>query len=212
MKKIIIISFIVIAFALCFLLYYYNIIPNAYDKKYSYLNTYKSNVDKDLDGVDDQTDILNEAKKYLEASPKYKSKYYESGYPNDNYGVCTDIVTFALRGAGYDLMKLVNEDILANRELYDIKEVDIRIDFRRVKNLLVYFKRYSICLNLDTSLINEWQPGDIVVFNGHIGIISDKRNLNGIPFVLHHYSKMQVNYEEDILNRFGKILGHFRVS
>ena len=212
MKEIIIASCIVVIIVLCALLYYFNIIPNGYDKNYDYLNTYKSTVDKDLDGVDDQTDILNSAKEYLDTRPIYESMYSVSGYPTNGYGVCTDVVAFALKGAGYDLMNLVNEDILANRELYDIKDVDKRIDFRRVKNLLVYFKRHSESLTLDTDLIEQWQPGDIVVFSGHIGIISDKRNGKGVPFVLHHYSKLQVSYEEDILNRFGKIVGHFRVS
>ncbi len=74
-----------------------------------------------------------------ETNPKYKSKYYNTGYPNDEYGVCTDVVAFALKDAGYDLMVLVNEDIKNNKELYDIDAVDKNIDFRRVKNLKVYF-------------------------------------------------------------------------
>ena len=98
----------------------------------------KSNIDKDNDGIDDQTDILNNANNYIKTNPKYKRKYYNTGYPNDEYGVCTDVVAFALKDAGYDLMELVNEDIKNNKELYDIDAVDKNIDFRRVKNLKVY--------------------------------------------------------------------------
>lgn len=65
---------------------------------------YISEVDKDGDGIDDQTDILENAKKYVSTNPKYKSQYYSTGYPNDGYGVCTDVLAFGLKGAGYDLM------------------------------------------------------------------------------------------------------------
>ena len=75
------------------------------------IDTYVSNVDKDNDGIDDQTDILNQAKEYIKTKPKYKSKYYATGYPDDEYGVCTDVVAFSLKGAGYDLMELVYHHI-----------------------------------------------------------------------------------------------------
>lgn len=76
--------------------------------------TYTSAIDKDSDGVDDQSDILQNARAYIATKPAYKSEYYATGYPNDRYGVCTDVVGAALRGAGYDLMTLVHEDILAH--------------------------------------------------------------------------------------------------
>ena len=65
---------------------------------------FHSAVDKDGDGIDDQMDILQGALAYVSTQPQYKSKYYSTGYPNDGYGVCTDVVTFAMRGAGYDLI------------------------------------------------------------------------------------------------------------
>ena len=82
-----------------------------YDNSYFGIETYKSNVDKDNDGIDDQTDILNNVRDYIATKPQYESKYYAGGYPDDGYGVCTDVVAFGLRGAGYDLRELVNEDI-----------------------------------------------------------------------------------------------------
>lgn len=174
--------------------------------------TYKSSIDKDNDGVDDQTDILNNVKAYISKKPKYKSKYYSTGYPNDEYGVCTDVVAFGLLDAGYDLMELVNEDITNNREKYNIKVIDKKIDFRRVTNLDVYFKYNAINLTTDINEIDKWQGGDIVVFKKHIGIISDKRNSKGIPFVIHHANPFQRYYEEDILGARYDIIGHYRVS
>ena len=185
-----------------------------YSNKDFNIEPYISTIDKDNDGIDDQTDILNNVKKYIETKPKYKSKYYSTGYPNDEYGVCTDVIAFGLKDAGYDLMELVNQDILKNQKQYNIKEIDKNIDFRRVKNLDVYFKNNHITLTTDLSKIEEWQGGDIIVFKDHIGIISDKRNKNGIPFLIHHANPIQKNYEENILEIYGQdfIIGHYRIS
>lgn len=54
-------------------------------------------MDADGDGVDDQTDVLDNALAYVDTRPKYKSRYYQTGYPDDGYGVCTDVVAFALK-------------------------------------------------------------------------------------------------------------------
>ena len=185
-----------------------------YSNKDFNIEPYISTIDKDNDGIDDQTDILNNVKKYIETKPKYKSKYYSTGYPNDEYGVCTDVIAFGLKDAGYDLMELVNQDILKNQKQYNIKEIDKNIDFRRVNNLDIYLKNNHITLTTDLSKIEEWQGGDIIVFKDHIGIISDKRNKNGVPFLIHHASPIQKNYEENILEIYGQdfIIGHYRIS
>ena len=217
MKKriFIIVIFIIISVILVALLYFFNTIPH---KQYSNsdfnIETYISSVDKDNDGIDDQTDILNNLRTYIAKKPKYKSKYYETGYPDDEYGVCTDVVANGLKDAGYDLKELVNEDIINNKEKYNIEVIDKNIDFRRVRNLDVYLKNNSISLTKDLSQIEEWQGGDIIVFKDHIGIISGKRNKKGIPFLIHHANLIQVNYEEDVLELYGQdyIIGHYRIS
>ncbi len=187
--------------------------PERLENKYmKEIPTVISLIDADNDGIDDQTDILQGALNYTAEKPKYKSKYYSTGYSNDEYGVCTDVVANALVAAGYDLMKLVQEDISANPKDYDIQEPDANIDFRRVKNLNVYFKHTALSLTTDISEIKEWQGGDIVVFENHIGIISDRRNQNGVPYVIHHNSPFQTSYEEDILENRNDIIGHYRVG
>ena len=204
---------IVIIVSVFYILYLFNYIPH---KKYSNddfnIKTYKSNIDKDGDEVDDQTDILNNVRAYISSNPKYKSNYYANGYPDDEYGVCTDVVAFGLKGAGYDLMQLVNEDIINNRSDYDVEIIDKNIDFRRVVNLKVYFENNAIPLTADIRKIDEWQGGDIVIFSNHIGIVSDKRNRKGITFVIHHGSPYQRYYEEDILESRKDIVGHYRIS
>lgn len=212
-KKLLIFIIFICLFIILYLLYYFNYIPHKkYNNNYFNIKTYISNIDKDNDGIDDQTDILDGAKKYIFTKPKYKSKYYNTGYPNDGYGVCTDVVAFALKDAGYDLQSLVNEHILAHKGLYDIEVVDKNIDFRRVKNLKIYLDYNAQILTTDINDIEKWQGGDIVVFKNHIGIVSDNRNRKGISFVIHHANPYQKYYEEDILEYHNDIVGHYRIS
>ena len=215
-KKIIIfisIGILIFTLLIIYLLYLFNYIPHKmYNNEYFNIKTYTSNIDKDNDGIDDQTDILNSVREYIGTKPKYKSKYYASGYPDDEYGVCTDVVANGLKGAGYDLMELVNEDIINNKGNYSIDTIDKNIDFRRAQNLKVYFENNSISLTTDIYDLEEWQGGDIVIFQNHIGIISNNRNKNGVTFVIHHANPYQRYYEEDILESRNDIVGHYRIS
>lgn len=190
-------------------------------KKFYYASDFgitekKSNNDKDGDGVDDRTDLLLSARHYIEnKKPIYKSKYYVGGYPDDKYGVCTDVVGFASLNAGYDMMQLIDNDIARYPNDYKIETPDKNIDFRRVSNLWVYYEKYAQSLTVDITDIKEWQGGDIVIFYEHIGIVSDRRNARGIPYVIHHSGSPQLWYEEDILEKRKKdndILAHYRLK
>ena len=189
---------------------------NVYYAKDFDIETVISKTDYDNDGIDDYTDILQGAKIEAENKPTYKSAYYSGGYPPDNEGVCTDVIWRALKNAGYLLKDMVDEDIKNNVDKYPRVDgkPDSNIDFRRVPNLKVYFERNQINLTTDLSKIEEWQPGDIVVFgSSHIGIISDKRNKKGIPYLLHNGG--QPLREEDILevyNKYKPITGHYRMK
>ena len=176
------------------------------------IEQFHSSVDKDGDGIDDQSDILEGALAYVGTHPNYKSKYYNTGYPDDGYGVCTDVVANAMKTAGYDLMELVSEDIVAHPDDYDIVEPDKNIDFRRVKNLQVWFRNNAVSLTTDVSDTQEWQGGDIVIFKNHIGVVSDRRNKDAVPYVIHHNDPWQKTYEQDILETRDDIVGHYRVS
>lgn len=182
------------------------------DKSPTAIAQFHSSVDYDRDGIDDQTDMLQGALDYIETRPKYKSKYYTSGYPDDSYGVCTDVVAQACLAAGYDLMELVSEDIEKDPGAYQIEKADPNIDFRRVRNLKVYFKRNAVELTLDLSDMEAWQGGDIVIFKSHIGIVSDRRNEHGVPYVIHHNDPRQESYEEDILEKRNDLVAHYRIS
>ena len=210
-KKIIYFIFVLLFLVMITLiLYMFNVIPHRQFTNEDFgIETYKSLVDKDGDGIDDQTDFLQSVRNYIATKPKYKSKYYRTGYPDDGFGVCTDVIAFGLRGAGYDLMELVNADIKANKKIYQVDIVDKNIDFRRVNNLRIFFERNAKSLTTDLTDIKEWQGGDIIVFKTHIGVVSDKRNWRGIPFIIHNGG---FHFEEDILEYRTDIVGHFRMS
>lgn len=199
-----------ILFGVACVLYMFNVIPHRqYINADFGIETYKSLVDKDGDGIDDQTDFLQSVRRYIATKPKYKSKYYKTGYPDDEYGVCTDVIAFGLKGAGYDLRELLDADIRENPDLYNLSVVDKNIDFRRVNNLRIFFKHNAKSLTTDLADIKEWQGGDIIVFKTHIGVVSDKRNSRGVPFIIHHGGLF---YEEDVLEYRTDIVGHFRMS
>lgn len=195
------------------ILQYYNIIPKKTYKAEDFgIITIKSKTDYNKNGIDDYTDILLGARMDAKNKPKYKSAYYDGGYPPDSEGVCTDLVWRAFKNAGYSLKNMVDKDIADNVELYPRVEgkPDPNIDFRRVSNLKVFFERNAISLTLDPYDIEEWQPGDIVTYGtSHIAIVSNKRNKKGMPYIIHNSG--QFNREEDALTR-QEISGHFRFS
>lgn len=217
MKKMILIIggfllFVCVFGAVLYGLFYFHLIPG---KSYSAadfgIKTLKSQTDYDGDGIDDYTDILLGARAYIETKPVFKSKCYVGGYPPDGEGVSADIVWKAFQNAGYSLKDLVDQDISENTKAYPgVNETpNPDIDFRRVRNLLAFFRRHAEPLTTDLQNIGEWQPGDIVIFSvDDIGIVSDKRNKNGVPYLLHNSG--QPVLEEDAMTKYETIVGHFR--
>jgi len=190
---------------------YFNLIPkSSYTAEDFRIETIKSSVDFDTDSTDDYTDILLGARKDAKNHPKYDGKYIDGGYPPDNIGVCSDVVWRAFKNAGYNLRDMVDSDIAARPDAYPlIKKPDTNIDFRRVRNLRIFFDKYAVSLTTDIEKIEEWQPGDIVIFNNnkHIGIVSDKRTRDGITYIIHNGG--QPNREEDYLKR-SVVVAHYR--
>lgn len=169
-----------------------------------------SSCDANNNGVDDYTDILLGAKADAKKHPKYDGRYWAEGYPPDEIGVCTDVVWRAFRNAGYSLRDMVDQDIAAFPQDYPAAPVrDRNIDFRRVKNLRVFFDKYAVCLTLDIFDLSSWQPGDIVIFGDdtHIGVVSDLRDKNGVAYLLHNGG--QPNREEAYLSSHRPV-AHYR--
>lgn len=176
--------------------------------------------DRNNNGISDMEDILQGARKEVEKKTKYQSTYYQGGYPIDSEGVCTDVIWRALKNSGIDLKSSMDKDIKQNLKDYSgsVSIPDPNIDFRRVKNQYVYFKKYAENLTIevipyDKNNLALWQAGDIVVVNNfkHVAIISDTRRRDGVPLILHNantYAK-----EENLLmfwSKNNKIIAHFR--
>jgi uncharacterized protein YijF (DUF1287 family) len=176
--------------------------------------------DMDSDGISDDNDIVEGARQEITNRTKYQSTYYEGGYPPKTEGVCTDVIWRALKNAGYDLKSHMDTDISTYINDYKkgVTVPDPNIDFRRVKNQYVFFKKYATSLTtevkpFDRKNLYEWQPGDIVVLKNsdHVAVISDKRRRDGIPNIIHNSSTFPM--EEDLLVKWsknGRIIGHFR--
>lgn len=177
-----------------------------------------SKVDKNANGIADPIDIVNSARKEVEQKTIYKDAYYVGGYPPDSEGVCTDVIWRGFKGINVSIKDLMDKDIKDNMAQYKrVKgKPDPNIDFRRVVNQDVFFK--NTCVQLTTELkqddinnLKEWQPGDIVVFiegYEHVAIVSDKRDENGIPYVIHNNPPFATEVK---LSWFQKpIHGHYR--
>ncbi len=181
------------------------------------------------------TDMLSKYFGTKYKNGKFQNKnIYPGGDVNPNEGVCTDLVVRACRKAGYDLQKMLHEDIIKDKKYYGVNEPDKYIDHRRVWLLLRYFKKHykSLTKNVTDSLAG-WQAGDIVMFDIgsknhlHIGIVSDKVDADSKrPFVIHNMVRWPGIFsgrtcESDILDGVRvsgkvvynwKILGHYRLT
>ena len=176
-----------------------------------------SKADMDGDGVDDYTDIVAGARADAEALPTYDDGYYQGGYPPEDKGACTDLVWRAFRQAGYDLKAMVDADVAADPSAYAAaaSSPDPNIDFRRTGVLDVFFSKYGQTLTTATTTDADkqaWQAGDIVVFEHtrHIGIVSDKRDSDGLPFILHNMGQQQRENDYLAFHTHMTVTGHYR--
>ena len=177
----------------------------------------KSEKDKDGDEIENREDILVSAQEYTGSHPVYKYRVYENGYPDDGCGIDADVVTTAFLNAGFDLKDLIEKDFEEGG--YSEDSYDPSSDFRQVDVLYTFFRHMCIedardcrCISLTVNpyKTDEWQAGDIVFWEDHVGIVSNIRNARGIPFVIHHRDRWQASFEEDVLTEYGDIRGHFR--
>ncbi len=158
--------------------------------------------------------IIESAKRQLDPPAVYDASYQKLRYPGGDVlgtrGACSDVIVRALRWAGYDLQKLIHEDMAKHHYPRGGGKRDRNIDHRRVANQIVYFARHGSKLSTAAIKPETFLPGDFVVWKlpnnlDHIGIISDKK-VNGRSLVIHNIAGAA---EEDVLNEW-KITGHYR--
>ncbi|MGF1678856.1 MAG: DUF1287 domain-containing protein [Candidatus Methylacidiphilales bacterium] len=150
--------------------------------------------------------------------PAYVSLTYPGGDVPEDRGVCTDVVIRAFREAfGWDLQHELHQDIkshfFAYPQRWGLKRPDKNIDHRRVPNLQTFFDRKGYALPRGTSL-KDLLPGDLVTCTvpphlPHIMIISDRKNAQGLPLVIHNIGNG--TREEDRLDVY-PITGLYRIT
>jgi len=155
--------------------------------------------------------------KTLEYDPAYRSIAYPMGDIPIKRGVCTDVVIRALRDSlNYDLQKQVHLDMKRNFYKYPkrwgLSRTDNNIDHRRVPNLIVFFKRNHISLQI-TKDPKNYKTGDLVTCNvgnrPHIMIVSDRKASEGTPLIIHNIGAG--TQEENSLFSYS-LTGHFRIK
>ncbi len=151
---------------------------------------------------------------------RYDGSYRRIGYPGGDVpsgtGVCTDVLIRSYRSLGIDLQKDLHLDLKSNffkyPDLWGLKKPDTNIDHRRVPNLCVFFSRKGISFPV-TSSPGDYLPGDIVSWrlpsgHPHIGIVVDKRSVDGERYLLVHNISAGPKLE-DVLFSY-RITGHYR--
>ena len=154
---------------------------------------------------------------------RYDAAYLRIPYPNGDVpkdqGACTDVIIRALRNGGYDLQRLMHEDMSRHFALYPHKwgmhGPDPNIDHRRVPNQIEFMSRFGKALPLSTTgdAAKTWQPGDLVYWTltptslTHCGVISNEKNSDGLPLVIHNIGPC--TRQEDCLTNW-RVIGHFR--
>lgn len=165
--------------------------------------------------------IVNGAKAEARRGVVYDASYKRLSYPGGDVsadrGACTDVLIRALRQVKIDLQQKIHEDITQNLSDYTrsngLRRADKNIDHRRVVNHLVFLRRYGKRLPTDTTsdAAKTWQPGDLVYWKlpsglNHCGVLSDVRNADGLPLVIHNLSRTA---QEDCLTSW-TIIAHYR--
>lgn len=177
-----------------------------------------SSHDENQNQVADALDFVAGARKEVEGHTIYDGSYYAKG-PPEGRGACTDVIWRAFRAGGYDLQAMIDEDIRLLPGEYGKtgQHPDSAIDYRRVQNLQIFFKRHAQILTTelkpwDKANLIQWQPGDMVVFDlptEHIAVISDRRRSDGVPFIIHNAGPQAS--EGDYLQSWpSAIIYHFR--
>ncbi|MFD3301577.1 DUF1287 domain-containing protein [Aquipseudomonas alcaligenes] len=167
----------------------------------------------------DSAKLVQAARSQVGVTLGYDPVYRRLDYPGGDVplatGVCTDVLIRALRQQGLDLQKSVHEDMRAHFSAYPrnwgLQRPDRNIDHRRVPNLMTWFQRQGMALKVSDKPA-DYRAGDVVTWDlgrglTHIGIVSDRTSLAGVPLVLHNIGRG--TQEEDILFGFA-ITGHYR--
>lgn len=176
-----------------------------------------------------QLAILDAARREVERGVRYSDKYYTLTFPGGDVpadvGASTDIVVRALREVGLDLQQAINEDRKANPKRYPShrwksRSIDPSIDHRRVANVFAWLEAHaqSLTTKTDADALRRFHAGDIVMWGAdgnqlpvHVGIVSDRRNDAGVPYVIDLNRRDGTATETHLVTDW-YVRAHFRVA
>jgi uncharacterized protein YijF (DUF1287 family) len=177
------------------------------------------------DLVEGQTkvyELLESARSQVGKTIIYDGSYQVISYPGGDIplvrGVCTDVIVRAYRALGFDLQKLVHQDMLKHFKKYPSKRIwgltrpDRNIDHRRVPNLSAFFERHAQIFSTDLEK-HPSLPGDLLTWSlpgglPHIGLVSDRKTPKGVRYLVIHNIGSGAQ-EEDVIGQF-ELTGHYR--
>lgn len=150
---------------------------------------------------------------------RYDPAYVKLAYPDGDVpagtGVCTDEVIRAYRTVGFDLQKLVHEDMKQHFSAYPkqwgLGRPDPNIDHRRVPNLQTFFQRHSAAQPI-TAKPEDYLPGDLITCTvpphlPHLALVVPAPDGSVRPWIVHNIGRGP--QLEDRLFEF-PITGHYR--
>lgn len=176
-----------------------------------------------------QLAILDAARQEVGRGVRYSDKYYTIPYPGGDVpadvGASTDLVVRALRAVGLDLQQAIHEDRKQNPDRYPTqrwksRSIDPSIDHRRVANLFVWLQSHAreVTTHTDAESLRRFHPGDLVMWGAdgnrfpvHVGVVSDRRSDEGVPYVVDLNRKDGTASENHLVTDW-YVRAHFRVT
>jgi len=171
-------------------------------------------------GADDfAKQLVQAAMQRTQQVVRYDPAYVKLAYPGGDVpggtGVCTDEVIRSYRELGFDLQKLVHEDMKRAFSAYPkhwgLSRPDTNIDHRRVPNLQTFFKRQGATQAV-TQVEADYKPGDLITCTvagrlPHIAIVVPAPDGGSRPWIVHNIGSGPKC--EDRLFEF-PLTGHYR--
>ncbi len=150
-------------------------------------------------GADDfAKQLVQAAMQRTQQVVRYDPTYVKLAYPGGDVpagtGVCTDEVIRSYRELGFDLQKLVHEDMKRAFSAYPkhwgLSRPDTNIDHRRVPNLQTFFKRQGATQAV-TQVEADYKPGDLITCTvagrlPHIAIVVPAPDGGSRPWIVHN--------------------------
>lgn len=158
---------------------------------------------------------LDRTHQVVRYDPAYVKLTYPGGDVPAGTGVCTDEVIRSYRALGFDLQKLVHEDMKRKFSAYPknwgLSAPDKSIDHRRVPNLQTFFKRRGASLPV-TQNAADYKPGDLITCTvagrlPHIALVVPAPDGGERPWIVHNIGEGPQC--EDRLFEF-PLTGHYR--